>query len=64
MGFEGDGGGVFHKDIVEEAAVLDRGEHGGGGSCYHIAWGSQFLSEYMSRWKITYCGSRKQRDQV
>ena len=31
MRFEGQGGGVFAEDVVEEGAVLGGGQHGGGG---------------------------------
>ena len=42
VGFEGHCGRVFHEDVVEEGAVLDGGEHGGGGCCYYVAWRGQF----------------------
>ena len=38
VGFERYGGGVFGEDIVEEGAILDGVEHGGGGSCDDVAW--------------------------
>ena len=43
VGFEGDGRGVFHEDVVEEGGVLDGGQHGGGGCCYYIACGEKGL---------------------
>ena len=30
--------GIFGEDVVEEGAVWDGGEHGGGGCCNDIAW--------------------------
>lgn len=38
VGFERYGGGVFGEDIVEEGAILDGVEHGGGRSCDDVAW--------------------------
>lgn len=38
VGFEIIGCGIFDEDVVEEGGVLDRGEHGGSGCCYYIAW--------------------------
>ena len=38
VGFERYGGGVFGEDIVEEGAILDGVEHGGGGGSDDVAW--------------------------
>ena len=37
VGFEGEGCGVFGKDVIEEGSVLDGEEHGGCGCCYYVA---------------------------
>ena len=64
VGFEGDGGGVFAKDVVEEGAGLDGAEHGGGGCCYDIAYRipNQGLQRKFLRGG-THCGNQMLQDQ-
>lgn len=69
IGFEGLGGGVFDKDVVEKGTVFDSFEHGGGGGCNDIACicgtavsGRLFTSRISSAVKegMAYCGNRRQ----